>query len=107
MDPLSNDNMATPISPRGRFFWQGDERVRFETSVLLSTLVRLKRNQFLVKGVVYRLHGQNAGQDPLADGRFADLERDVTLFQELGLNVLFVGMSKLPKRRLPRWTSRV
>ncbi|KAF3765321.1 family 72 glycoside hydrolase [Cryphonectria parasitica EP155] len=44
---------------------------------------------FLIKGVVYRLHSRTA-RDALVEDRLGDLERDVSLFKELGLNVLFV-----------------
>lgn len=47
-----------------------------------------------MKGVVYRLHDEHDA-DPLADARIHDLERDVTLFKDLGLNLLFVGMYRL------------
>lgn len=65
----SNDNMI-PISSKGRYFFKGDQR-------------------FLIKGVVYRLHGEGP-IDPLVDDRLDDLQRDITLFKELGLNTLFV-----------------
>lgn len=45
--------------------------------------------QFLIKGVVYRLHGEGP-IDPLVDDRLDDLQRDITLFKELGLNTLFI-----------------
>lgn len=51
--------------------------------------------QFLVRGVVYRLHGKDA-EDPLVDDRLEDLERDICLFKELRLNVLFVGTYSIP-----------
>lgn len=43
---------------------------------------------------MYRLHGEKAG-DPLTDARLGDLRRDITLFTDLGLNVLFVGTCTL------------
>lgn len=45
--------------------------------------------QFLIKGVVYRLHGEGP-IDPLVDDRLDDLQRDISLFKELGLNTLFI-----------------
>lgn len=45
--------------------------------------------QFLIKGVVYRLHGEGP-LDPLVDDRLDDLRRDIYLFKELGLNTLFI-----------------
>ncbi|PSR92038.1 Glucanosyltransferase-domain-containing protein [Coniella lustricola] len=67
MAPLTSNS---PVSIQGRFFRRGSTR-------------------FLIKGVVYRLHEQDV-QDPLVDARLQDLERDIHLFRELRLNVLFV-----------------
>ncbi|KAK7733133.1 hypothetical protein SLS53_008321 [Cytospora paraplurivora] len=55
---------------KGRYFWTKDQR-------------------FVIKGVVYRLHGSEPS-DPLVDERLDDLERDIALFKELGLNTLFI-----------------
>ncbi|KAJ0104214.1 hypothetical protein J7T55_001701 [Diaporthe amygdali] len=63
-------DIITPIHSKGRYFFKGDQR-------------------FLIKGVVYRLHGQGP-LDPLVDERLEDLHRDITLFKQLGLNTLFI-----------------
>lgn len=59
---------------------------------ICSTLLTTLPVQFLIRGVVYRLHGKDANDsDPLVEDRLDDLQRDLTLFQELGLNTLFIG----------------
>ncbi|KAI7780112.1 hypothetical protein LA080_000031 [Diaporthe eres] len=69
MQGPSNDTVS-PIHSKGRYFFKGDQR-------------------FLIKGVVYRLHGEGP-IDPLVDDRLDDLKRDIALFKELGLNTLFI-----------------
>lgn len=57
--------------------------------------------QFLIKGVVYRLHGEGP-LDPLVDDRLEDLQRDITLFKQLGLNTLFIcGLPSEPSSCYP------
>lgn len=63
-------DFISPIDTRGRYFWKEDQR-------------------FIIRGIVYRLHGCGPS-DPLVDERLDDLQRDITLFKELGLNTLFI-----------------
>ncbi|KUI64339.1 1,3-beta-glucanosyltransferase gel1 [Cytospora mali] len=66
----SGPHAVSPIHTNGRYFWTGSQR-------------------FIIRGVVYRLHGCEPS-DPLVDERLDDLQRDITLFKELGLNTLFI-----------------
>lgn len=83
----SNDKMI-PIHSKGRYFFKGDQRVSTR-SCQPSLPAVANPAQFLIKGVVYRLHGEGP-IDPLVDDRLDDLQRDITLFKELGLNTLFI-----------------
>ncbi|KAF2721641.1 glycoside hydrolase family 72 protein [Polychaeton citri CBS 116435] len=48
----------------------------------------LKENsRFLIRGIVYQIHGT---VDPISDECLPQLEQDILLFNELGLNTLFV-----------------
>ena len=50
--------------------------------------------KFLVKGVVYQGNHSDdfspSGRDLISDDRFAQLQHDVHLFQELGVNTLLI-----------------
>lgn len=43
--------------------------------------------KFIVRGVAYQVRDT---QNPIADDRLPELERDVALFKELGLNTVYV-----------------
>ncbi|KAH0402784.1 glycolipid anchored surface protein GAS1, partial [Aureobasidium melanogenum] len=63
-----------PISIRGRYLWRGDER-------------------FFVRGIVYQPRGdwqRGVTNDPISDDRILELEQNVVLFKELGINTIFV-----------------
>lgn len=66
---------SIPIIIRGRYFWRGDAR-------------------FFVRGVVYQPQKNNPQpgevNDPIADDRIHELERNVSLLTELGINTLFI-----------------
>lgn len=83
----SNDTV-TPIHSKGRYFFKGDQRVSAHSCRPIFCTANLVV-QFLIKGVVYRLHGEGP-LDPLVDDRLEDLQRDITLFKQLGLNTLFI-----------------
>jgi len=55
---------------------------------------RLTLRKFLVKGVVYQANHSDDfspwGRDLISDDRLAQLQDDVHLFQELGLNTLLI-----------------
>ncbi|KAI2463345.1 glycoside hydrolase family 72 protein [Annulohypoxylon bovei var. microspora] len=70
--PLAPSTPTTPITVKGRFFWQDDRR-------------------FLINGVVYQPHGLGSPLiDPLADDQLHDLERSIPLLKDLGINTIFV-----------------
>jgi hypothetical protein len=50
----------------------------------------LIRNKFLVRGVAYQVVEIGSSVDPISDDRVPQLERDVILFKELGVNTLHV-----------------
>lgn len=88
--PGPSNNMTIPIHSKGRYFFKGDQRVSTLASMPVQSRCGANSDiQFLIKGVVYRLHGEGP-IDPLVDDRLDDLQRDITLFKELGLNTLFV-----------------
>lgn len=84
----SNDTV-TPIHSKGRYFFKGDQRVSARPGRPVLCCTADSAIQFLIKGVVYRLHGEGP-LDPLVDDRLDDLQRDITLFKQLGLNTLFI-----------------
>ncbi|ROV92208.1 hypothetical protein VMCG_09307 [Cytospora schulzeri] len=69
-DAQKTSGSATPIHVKGPYSWKGSQR-------------------FIIRGVVYRPHGCGPS-DPLVDERLDDLQRNITLFKELGLNALFI-----------------
>lgn len=88
--PGPSDNTITPVHSKGRYFFKGDQRVStLSCKPIQSRCCANSAIQFLIKGVVYRLHGEGP-IDPLVDDRLDDLQRDITLFKELGLNTLFI-----------------
>ncbi|KAK6000292.1 hypothetical protein QM012_003924 [Aureobasidium pullulans] len=65
---------STPVNIRGRYLWKGDGR-------------------FFVRGVVYQPRGEQQGggiNDPISDDRILELEQNVELFKELGINTLYI-----------------
>ena len=50
--------------------------------------------KFIVKGVVYQANHSDdftpGGRDLISDNRLAQLQHDVQLFQELGINTLLI-----------------
>lgn len=59
-----------PITIRGPYLWQGN-------------------NRFLVRGIVYQYHNGPV-RDPIADDCLEQLEHDIVLFKELGVNTIYV-----------------
>jgi len=62
--------------------------------------------KFLVRGVVYQAHNNDdfslAGRDMLKDDCLAQLQHDVGLFKELGINTIYVCRSSCQARA--RWS---
>lgn len=88
--------MATTTSHvqvQGRYLWKDDERVGAARKVLTTTHM-LTLCKFFVKGVVYQAHYSDdftpGGRDLISDDRFTQLQHDVRLFQELGINALLI-----------------
>jgi hypothetical protein len=54
-------------------------------------------NKFFVKGVVYQPHDEfqdgSMVNDPIADDRILELERNLVLLKELGVNTLYICSS--------------
>lgn len=53
-------------------------------------------NKFFVRGVVYQSSGdwqQGEVNDPISDDRLPQLEQNVRLFKELGINTLYICSS--------------
>ncbi len=84
---------TSPVHVRGRYLWKDGERVRAAYRSPDSTLV-LILCKFFVKGVVYQGNHSNdfslGGRDLISDDKFAQLQHDVHLFQELGINTLLI-----------------
>ena len=88
--------MATTLSHvqvQGRYLWKDDERVRAAHRVSTTKRV-LTLCKFSVKGVVYQANHSDdfspGGRDLISDDRLAQLQHDVHLFQELGVNTLLI-----------------
>ena len=78
MSLVASAQETDPVSTKGNWFWKDDER-------------------FLIKGISYlprqtdgEPHGIRSLIDPLDDVRLDDLERDIEVFHELGLNTIQV-----------------
>lgn len=86
-------NATSPVQVRGRYLWKDGERVRAACRDPDPTLV-LMLCKFLVKGVVYQGNHSDdfspSGRDLISDDKFAQLQHDVHLFQELGINTLLI-----------------
>jgi hypothetical protein len=53
-------------------------------------------NKFFVRGIVYQPRGdwqQGVINDPISDDRILELEQNVVLFKELGINTVFICSS--------------
>lgn len=95
---------ASHVQIRGRYLWKDDERVRVARRELASERV-LTLCKFLAKGVVYQGNHSDdfspGGRDLISDDRFEQLQHDVQLFQELGINILLIcRFTWLFKRRM-------
>lgn len=84
---------ASHVQVRGRYLWKDDERVR-AARIESSSIDVLTLCKFFAKGVVYQANHSDdfspGGRDLISDDRFAQLHHDVQLFQELGINALFI-----------------
>jgi hypothetical protein len=91
------------VQLQGRYLWKDGERVGAANTVLPSMRV-LTMHKFFVKGVVYQANHSDDfslwGRDLISDDRLAQLEDDVHLFQELGINTILICKSA----RLLDWT---
>jgi hypothetical protein len=58
-------------------------------NTICSCLLNPNSKKFLVRGVSYQVPGT---QDPISDDRLPQLEQDVLLFKELGLNTIYICM---------------
>jgi hypothetical protein len=84
------------VQVHGRYLWKDGERVSIRNIALTSTRV-LTLRKFLVKGVVYQANHSDDfspwGRDLISDDRLAQLEDDIHLFQELGINTVLICKS--------------
>ena len=81
------------VRVQGRYLWKDDDPVRAQRRV--STITHLLTLcKFFVKGVVYQANHSDdftpGGRDLISDDRLAQLQHDVHLFQELGINTLLI-----------------
>ena len=83
---MSVQTSPVPIRVGGRYLWRGDNRVGLFVPHREND-ADTYRPQFFVRGVVYNSRGTF---DPISDDCLLQLERDIVLFKELGLNTLFV-----------------
>ena len=79
------------ISIGREYFWDGANRVCHPLIELNEKRIKTDLvQQFIIKGVVYQLRGQDGPEDPLADEHLDVLKQSIPLFQELGLNAIYV-----------------
>lgn len=92
---MTIESSSIPISVRGRYFWRGDERASL-ISLKYACMDVLIMNKFFIRGVVYQTSGdwqQGIVNDPISDDRLPQLEQNVQLFKELGINTLYICSS--------------
>jgi len=71
---MTAQSSSTSISIGGRYFWRGNER-------------------FFIRGVVYQpkdITQRGIINDPISDDRILELERNIVLLKELGVNTLHI-----------------
>jgi hypothetical protein len=81
---------SAPITILGRYFWKGYERV---STSMFHTAAYAKPYKFLVRGVVYQPDSFDFAlgvTDPITDGGLAQLQHDIGLMKELGINTIGV-----------------
>jgi hypothetical protein len=81
------------VQVQGRYLWKGGKRVR-TVHYTSSPVHELTLYKFFVKGVVYQAYNDGdyslGGRDLVSDDRLAQLQNDLHLFQELGVNTLLI-----------------
>jgi hypothetical protein len=72
-------------------------QARKTTTIALVRVPHAEQHKFLVQGVVYQAYNNDdfslAGRDLLKDECLAQLQHDVGLFKELGINTLYICRS--------------
>jgi hypothetical protein len=72
-------------------------QARKTVAITILQIPQAEQHKFLVRGVVYQAYNNDdfslAGRDLLKDECLAQLQHDIVLFKELGINTLYICRS--------------